>query len=223
MQAKTFSRRSFLKTSGLVLGSAVLIGTGLSALDTPDKPIDLPEFKFGENDMTNKILITYASAAGSTTGVAEAIGKTLAKDGIQLDVLPIKDVNDLSSYSAVVVGSAIHGQLWLPGAMQFMHVNRSELASKPFAAFMVCITLSMANADQFRDGLKDWMKPVRELVQPVSEGYFAGALDFSKLPFSINVLAMRLVVLTGMWKEGDHRDWNAIRTWAEKLQPLLLK
>jgi len=67
------------------------------------------------------------------------------------------------------------------------------------------------------------MKPVREIVRPVSEGYFAGALDFSKLPFSFNVLAMRFVALTGMWKEGDHRDWNAIRSWAEKLRPLLIR
>jgi len=27
----------------------------------------------------------------------------------------------------------------------------------------------------------------------------------------------------GIWKKGDHRDWNAIRTWAEGLRPLLLR
>lgn len=221
MQSKTFSRRSFLKTSGLILGSAVLIGTGLSALDSSDKTIDLPEFKFGENDMSNKILITYASVAGSTAGVAEAIGKTLVEDGVEVDVLPMRNVKDLSPYRAVVAGSAIHGQEWLPEAMQFMRDHKSELASKPFAAFMVCITLSMANSDQYRGGLKDWISPVRKLANPVSEGYFAGALDFSKIPFSLNVLAMRLVVLTGVWKEGDHRDWQAIRIWAKNLSPLL--
>jgi len=31
--------------------------------------------------MNNKILVTYASRAGSTAGVAEAIGKTLSEDG----------------------------------------------------------------------------------------------------------------------------------------------
>jgi menaquinone-dependent protoporphyrinogen IX oxidase len=106
--------------------------------------------------------------------------------------------------------------------MKFMSEHRSELSRKPFASFMVCITLSMANANQYREGLKDWMKPVREIVRPVSEGYFAGKLDFSKLPFSFNVLSMRLVVLFGLWKEGDHRDWNAIHTWAEGLKPLLI-
>ncbi|MGD0751955.1 MAG: flavodoxin domain-containing protein [Anaerolineales bacterium] len=171
--------------------------------------------------MSNNILVTYASQAGSTAGVAEAIGRTLSEGGSQVDVVPMRNVNDLSTYQAVVAGSAIHGQKWFPEAMQFMHEHQSELSSKPFAAFMVCITLSMANADQYREGLKAWMSPVRELVRPVSEGYFAGALDFSKLPFSFNVLAMRLVVLSGTWKEGDFRNWNAIRAWAESLLPRL--
>jgi hypothetical protein len=86
---------------------------------------------------------------------------------------------------------------------------------------MVCITLSMSNANQYREGLKSWMSPVRNMVRPVSEGYFAGALDFSKLPFSLNGLAMRMVVLLGIWKQGDHRDWYAIRSWAVTLVPQL--
>jgi menaquinone-dependent protoporphyrinogen oxidase len=174
--------------------------------------------------MNNKILVTYASRAGSTTGVAEAIGKTLVAKGLQVDVLPMQAVQDLTPYSAVVAGSAIRGQKWLPEAMQFLQAHRSELSSKPFASFMVCITLSMRNAGQYLEGLKTWMSPVRALVQPVSEGYFAGALDFSRLPlFSFNVLAMRLVVLFGVWKEGDHCDWNAIQTWAGNLVPALTR
>ncbi len=173
--------------------------------------------------MANKILVTYASLAGSTAGVADAIGKSLAESGAQVDVIPMKNVTDLSPYQAVVAGSAIHGQKWLPEAMQFISLHQSELSQKRFASFMVCITLSMPNADQYREGLKAWMAPVRDLVHPISEGYFAGALDFSKVPFSLNKLSMQFVVLIGMWKIGDHRDWNAIREWAEKLRPLLLQ
>ena len=137
--------------------------------------------------MKNRILVTYASRAGSTAGVADAIGQTLVEQGLQVDVLPMAEVKDLSPYQAVIAGSAIRGQKWLPEAMQFVNDHRSELSRKPFAAFMVCITLSMTNAGQYLEGLKSWMSPVRDLVRPVSEGYFAGALDFSKLPFSLNV------------------------------------
>jgi menaquinone-dependent protoporphyrinogen oxidase len=221
MPTLPISRRNFLKSTGIILGSTALIGVGLAVQNTPQPVILLPEYQFGEKKMSNKILVTYASQAGSTAGVAEAIGKTLAEGGAQVDVIPMKNVKDLSPYQAVVAGSPIHGQKWLPEAMQFLRDHQSELARKPFAAFMVCITLSMANAEQYRAGLKDWMQPIRDVVRPVSEGYFAGSLDFSKLPFSFNTLAMRFVVLIGVWKEGDHRDWNAIRAWATNLSPLL--
>lgn len=172
--------------------------------------------------MNNKILVTYASRSGSTTGVAEEIGKTLAAKGLQVDVLPMQEVKDLSPYQAVVAGSAIQGQKWLPEAMRFLEDHHTELLRRPVATFMVCITLSMANADQYLEGLKSWMGPVRDLAHPFSECYFAGTLDFSKIPFSFNALAMRMVVLFGIWKQGDHRDWAAIRAWAERLTPGLI-
>ena len=69
--------------------------------------------------MSQKILVTYASRTGSTVGVAEAIGKTLIEGGAQVDVLPMKEVTDLSAYRAVVAGSAIQAGHWLPEAMRY--------------------------------------------------------------------------------------------------------
>lgn len=171
--------------------------------------------------MDNKILVTYASRFGSTAGVAEAIGKTLAESGAQVDVFPMREVKDLSPYQAVVAGSAINAGAWLPEAMQFMQSHRVELNQKPFAAFLVCMTLAMRNADQYRSHVADWLTPVRALVRPVSEALFAGGLDIRKIPSFSDRLKFRLSVLFGVWKEGDHRDWNAISTWAEGLHPLL--
>jgi menaquinone-dependent protoporphyrinogen oxidase len=171
--------------------------------------------------MTNKILVTYASRFGATAGVAEAIAKTLAEHGAQIDVLPMKEVKDLTPYRAVVAGSAINGGAWLPEAMQFIQARHAELQQKPFAAFLVCMTLSMKNAGNFHSHVATWLDPVRTLVRPVSEGLFAGTLDIRKMPSFGDRLKFRLSVLFGFWKEGDHRDWNAIHDWAEKLYPLL--
>jgi menaquinone-dependent protoporphyrinogen oxidase len=171
--------------------------------------------------LNKKILVTYASRFGSTAGVAEAIGKTLSERGAQVDVLPMKEVTDLSPYMAVVAGSAINGGQWLPEALQFVQLHRSELAGKPFAAFLVCMTLTMKNAEQYRSHVATWLEPVRSLVKPVSEGLFAGALDIRRIPSFSDRLKFRLSVLFGVWKEGDHRDWNAIRLWSESIYPLI--
>jgi menaquinone-dependent protoporphyrinogen oxidase len=173
--------------------------------------------------MSNRILVTYASRAGSTAGVAEAIGKTLAENGLQVEVRPMTDIDDLTPYQAVVAGSAIQGGKWLPEAMRFMRDYRTQLAQKPFAAFLVCMTLAMKNADKYRAYVKDFLQPVRALVTPVGEGLFAGVLDISKIPSASDRLKFRLSVLLGVWSESDHREWDAIRAWAENIRPLLIR
>jgi menaquinone-dependent protoporphyrinogen oxidase len=167
--------------------------------------------------VNSKVLVTYATRAGSTCGAAEAIGKTLAEGGAVVDVLPMQEANDLSPYRAVVAGSAIQNKQWLPEAMQFIRVHQAELSRKPFAAFLVCMTLAMRNGENYRPFVAEFLAPVRALVRPLSEGLFAGVLDIGKIPSWSDRLKFRLSVLFGVWTEGDHRDWNAIRAWAEDL------
>jgi menaquinone-dependent protoporphyrinogen oxidase len=173
--------------------------------------------------MNQKILVTYASRTGWAVGVAEAIGKMLTENGASVDVLPMRDVKDLSAYDAVVAGSAIRGKAWLPEAVQFIRVHQNGLKRKPFAAFLVCMTLAMPNGETYRPHVSTWLNPVRELVHPVSVGLFAGGLDINKIESFKDRLMFRISVMFGVWQEGDHRDWNAINTWAGQLKPLLMK
>ncbi len=166
--------------------------------------------------MPDKILVTYASRTGSTTGVAEAIGATLAENGASVEVRPMQEVEDLRPYQAVVAGSAIQAGEWLPEAMAFVRTHRDVLNQKPFAAFLVCMTLAMKNPDA-RKIVPHWLEPVRALVKPVSEGYFAGILDISKVPSFSERIKFRVSVALGVWSEGDHRDWEAIRAWSQDL------
>jgi menaquinone-dependent protoporphyrinogen oxidase len=163
--------------------------------------------------MSNKILITYASRSGSTAGVAEVIGQTLAEKGAQIEVRPVEEVKDLKPYSAVVAGSAIREGKWLPEAVQFVQTHQAELAQKPFATFTVCMTMTIHNGE-YQEGVEKWLEPLHAMVEPISSGYFAGVLDLKKVPTLYNRVMFRLSILMGVWKAGDHRNWDAIRDWS---------
>ena len=180
-------------------------------------------FPEDDNKMNDIILVTYASRTGGTRGVAEAIGKTLAEGGAQVEVLSMEAVKDLTPYAAVVAGSAIRDKKWLPEAMQFIQTNRAALNHKPIAVFLVCMTLAMTNAEKYRPFVADFMQPVRALVKPVSEGLFAGILDISKVESLKDRLMFKMSVKLGTWSEGDHRDWQAIQAWAKALGPILTR
>ena len=169
----------------------------------------------------NKILIAYASRSGVTAEIATTIGKALSENGIPVDVLPMEEVKDLAQYQAVIAGSAIRDRAWLSEAMQFVKVHRTELSHRPLATFTVCITLAMSNSEQYRRAVSDWIQPVRAQVTPVSEGLFAGRLDFSRLPLNWDTLKLRAVVGLGIFPKKDRRDWKAIHAWAESVLPLL--
>lgn len=172
--------------------------------------------------MSGTILVTYASRAGSTAGVAEAIGKTLVENGAQVEIRPMQEVEDTAPFRAVVAGSAIQNRQWLPEALQFVQTHRATLAQRPFAMFSVCMTLAMKDGEQYRPQISEWVSPVRRLARPVSEGLFAGALEIRKIPSFADRLKFRLSVASGVWSEGDHRDWDAIRDWAVDLESHLV-
>jgi len=173
--------------------------------------------------MAIKILVTYSSCTGSTADIAETIGEILSDNGAQVEVRLMHNVKDLSSYNAIVIGSAIQGAKWLPEALQFIEMNKETLIQKPVAIFSVCMTLAMKNGDKYRQGIADWLNPVRKLVKPVSEEIFAGVLNINQIESFIQRIKFRISVALGVWKEGDHRNWKKKKKWANSLMPVLNK
>ena len=162
--------------------------------------------------MTAKILVTYATRAGSTTEVAAAIGEAVAVDGAAVDVLPVSEVESLVDYEAVVIGSPIHGGKWLMAALDFVDDHRDALLQLPVAIFATCLRLR-DDTEEMRQSVAGTVEGVRVLLQPVSMGLFAGAMDYGKLS-----AIMRLQVQTKGLPEGDWRDWETIRAWGAALR-----
>ena len=211
------SRRRFLALAGGTVGVTTLACCGLTTFSPQQSEIDFIESNCGgENEMSEKILVVYASKCGSTGEVAEAIGRTLCTNGTTVDVQLAQNVIDVSPYQAVVVGSAIRMGQWLPEAVKFVETHQEPLSQVPVAYFSVCMTLQ-DDTDENRREAAGYIDPMRDIVQPVNTGAFAGAMDYAKLslPFRFIIKAMKV-------PEGDFRDWNAIRAWATHARPMLL-
>ncbi|MBE9508223.1 MAG: flavodoxin domain-containing protein [Chloroflexi bacterium] len=164
------------------------------------------------------ILVAYATKAGSTAEVAAEIGRVIeSKGGCQVDVRPVGKLKEVGGYDAVIIGSAIRAGKWLPEATKFVEKHRDALSQVPVALFAVCLTLS-EDTEENRRTVAAYLDPVREVVQPVDVGLFAGVMDYSKLSF-----ILRLMMKAMKSPEGDFRDWEVIRAWADSVCPLLLQ
>ncbi len=164
--------------------------------------------------MTKHILVAYATGTGSTGEVAEAIGEVIAQNEVNVDVQHVNDVDDISQYNAVVLGSSIRVGQWLPDAVQFLSTFRKALSQIPVAYFTTCIAMINDTADNRRTVLA-YMEPLQHVapeVEPVGLGLFAGSLSPS----------LRMVMPAAAQPYGDYRDWNLIRGWANEISSALL-
>lgn len=204
----------------------------------------------GENIMNKsieKILIVYAGKYGSTAEVAEAIGQELNQCGVVVDVRRAKDVSEISSYHAVIVGSPIYMGKWLSEVMKFMKENEEALSRVPVIYFTVCLELTRNFGEEYQgipiyldpelghapkvEGKLSFSEKGHQLsgylgqvlkkaptVKPVNAALFGGRYYHKEAKF-FDKLLMKLIKS----REGDFRNWEAIRSWAASLYPMLLQ
>jgi menaquinone-dependent protoporphyrinogen oxidase len=56
----------------------------------------------------DRVLIAFASQAGSTATIAEAIGAVLRRYGLEVEARAARDVTDVTGYAAVILGSGMY-------------------------------------------------------------------------------------------------------------------
>jgi menaquinone-dependent protoporphyrinogen oxidase len=225
---KTRTRREFIlnvsRASAAAL-TALVLGPGVALPWTAQgATIDFPEMTCGgDSNKGPRVLVAYASRCGSTGGVAERIGQVLCEMGARAEVRLVERVTRLDPYQALIVGSAVRSDQWLPEAVDLLRANRAMLDRIPVALFLTCLTMSRANAEN-REKAGAYLEPVLKTIpelQPVDSGFFAGALDYGKLSWPMRVIMRQKMRDKGI-EEGDYRDWGLIRAWATALHQKLL-
>jgi menaquinone-dependent protoporphyrinogen oxidase len=192
--------------------------------------------------MMNKILLSYATMAGSTAEVAKAVGEEIAKNGLRVEILPLGEVTDLEDYYGVVIGGPmILG--WHRDALRFLRKNRDSLQRMPLAVFVTAMSLTQSGDTRvdgvpvyvdeklpkppekeghlnFRERyarLSNYIRPILRATQPAKPeaiGIFGGRLEYGRLKWWAVLFAMLIIQAPA----GDRRNWEAIREWAASLQ-----
>jgi menaquinone-dependent protoporphyrinogen oxidase len=164
-------------------------------------------------DETARVLIGYATAAGSTAGIAERIADTLRAQGYEVVCRPVGPDLDPAGFDAVVVGSAVHNMAWLRPAVDFLD-RLPATAGTPVWCFSV--------------GGLDPSGPVarRMTTREVAKVEQAFPASFRRRGhrFFGGIVEMRGLPLWGQafWRlmggrPGDHRDWPAVEAWAREI------
>jgi menaquinone-dependent protoporphyrinogen oxidase len=214
MDQTKINRRSFLKIgclSGAAIGATVC---GLAAAIPDPSPINLTSHICGVEGMKNRVLLAYATYAGSTIDVAVAISETLGENGFSVDVKPIKEHPGIDGYQAVLIGSPVQHGKWLPEAIDFVKANQVALNQLPVVLFCVHIQ-NLGDDETSRRNRLAYLDQVRPLLQPAAEGFFAGKFDRRGAKLLLPAWAARFV------PSFDLRNWEKIRAWAEDVHPLL--
>lgn len=212
MSEKLLSRRDFFKVAGITLAATMLTCSGLGYAATRSPEAETPNLAFGkEKTMGNRLLIAYATRAGSTVEVAAAIGENLSQRGFDVDVKPIKDEPNLEGYRAAILGSAIRMGSWLPEAVRYIETNQQVLSQMPVALFTVHM-LNSGDDETSKTNRLAYLDKVRPFLNQPEEVYFEGVMDFSRIS-----LADRLISKMVKAVEADKRDWEKIHSWVPEM------
>ncbi len=169
--------------------------------------------------MSKKVLVTSATKHGATAEIAEKIGVVLREAGLEVDVIDVKQVNDLSPYTAVILGSAVYIGRWQKDAVKFLEKNEQALAARDVWLFSSGPT-GDGDPVELMDGWRfpEGQQAIADRIKPHDIALFHGALELDDLGF-----IERTMIKNVKAPVGDFRDWDAIAAWATAVAGTLIE
>ena len=153
-----------------------------------------------------RVLVTAASKHGATAGIADAIASALLKRGFEVTIKEPSQVEEVHTFDAIVVGSAVYAGHWMKPAIELTERFAERFAGKPVWLF---------SSGPIGDPPKPTEDPVdvaevMKVTGARDHHLFAGKLDKSVLSFP-----ERAIVGALRAPQGDFRNWDEIGNWAE--------
>ena len=83
------------------------------------------------------VLVPYATRYGSTEEVALAVAQTLRESGVAVETQPVRNVQTLARYGAIVLGVPLYMGRFHKDARRFLSAHRNTLIEMPVALFVL--------------------------------------------------------------------------------------
>ncbi|MFD6068222.1 flavodoxin domain-containing protein [Amycolatopsis lurida] len=162
-----------------------------------------------------KILVAVASRHGGTWEIADEIGLALASELRGYAVVRVsraEDVTTVEEFDVVLVGSGVYLGQWLEAAQDLIGGRAEILRTKKVWLF------SSGPVGTPPKPAEDPVDVTRLMTLSGARGHvvFPGRIERSLLRF-----AERAVVTALRVKDGDYRDWPAVRAWAGEVAAAL--
>jgi menaquinone-dependent protoporphyrinogen oxidase len=158
--------------------------------------------------VSGPVLVAYASKHGSTAEIADSIGETLRRAGLEVEVRPAREVRAVTGYRAVIVGSSIYAGRWQGPALDLLRKNAAALVDLPVWLFSSGPLDETAETEPAEPS-----KAVRQLIERL--GVRDHATFGGKLAPDASGFIERLMIRNG--RIGDWRDFDHIRAWARDI------
>ncbi|MEU4339470.1 flavodoxin domain-containing protein [Micromonospora lupini] len=157
-----------------------------------------------------RILVAAASKHGSTAEIAAHIATALRgglPSGSNVDVAAAAEVADVSSYDALVLGSAVYMGRWLDEARS----AAARITSNPPRSVWLFSSGPIGDPPKPAEAPAE-VSGIVASVHARDHRVFAGRLDRHRLGLAEKAMVMAVHV-----PHGDFRDWLAIDAWAGQI------
>lgn len=150
-----------------------------------------------------RALVAYASKYGSVEEVARFVAERLQEHGLEVDVADARDAL-VADHDLVVLGAGLYMAKMHKQGRRFLKRNWAALSHVPYAVFaMGPLSAEPEEIEKVRPHLESGL---RGAPAPFEQAIFGGVIDHERLHFPFDRMP-----------EGDHRDWDAIRAFADRV------
>ncbi|MDJ0467207.1 flavodoxin domain-containing protein [Rhodococcoides fascians] len=154
-----------------------------------------------------RILVSTAGRHGATNSLGQEMARVFRHGGAEVEVCAPDSVVDISGYDALVIGSAVYSDRWVPTAKQL--VERVSGSAHPPVWLFSCGPLH--SSDRPVNDTADAARAV-SMLDASSHRTFPGRLDAERLS-----VGERQIFDNSGAVAGDFRDWVRVCNWAREI------